>query len=64
MKIYGTWHAFLVEQLAEDEDVGSFLDAVMEEYQIHHNLDIIQLALQYIVEAQGGISELTKKNRY
>ncbi len=61
MKIYGTWHAFMVEQLKEQEEVRGFLDAVMEEYQIHGNLAIIQLALQYVVEAQGGISELAKK---
>ncbi|MCY4570641.1 MAG: hypothetical protein OXD49_20320 [Candidatus Poribacteria bacterium] len=61
MKIYGTWHAFMVEQLKEQEEVGGFLDAVMEEYQIHGNLAIIQLALQYVVEAQDGISELAKK---
>ena len=61
MKNYGTWHAFLVEQLAEEEDVGGFLTAVIEEYQIHGNLAIIQLALQYVVEAQGGISELAEK---
>ena len=61
MKIYGTWHAFMVEQLKEQEEVRGFLDAVMEEYQIHGNLAIIQLALQYVVEAQDGISELAKK---
>ncbi len=61
MKIYGTWHAFLVEQLAEEEDVGGFFTAVMEEYQIHGNLAIIQLALQYVVEAKGGISEIAEK---
>ena len=61
MKIYGTWHAFLIEQLKEKEDVRGFLDAVMEEYQIHGNLAIIQLALQYIVKAHGGISELAEK---
>ena len=61
MKIYGTWDAFLIEQLKEKEDVGGFLDAVMEEYQIHGNLAIVQLALQYVVEAQGGISELAKQ---
>jgi DNA-binding phage protein len=60
MKIYGTWHAFLVEQLAE-EDVKGFLAAVIEEYQIHGDLTTIQLALQYVVEAQGGISEFAKK---
>ena len=61
MKIYGTWHAFMVEQLKEKEEVGGFLDAVMEEYQIHGDLAIIQLALQYVIEAQGGISELAKQ---
>lgn len=61
MKIYGTWDAFLVEQLKEQGDVSGFLAAVIEEYQTHGNLAIIQLALQYVVEAQGGISELAKK---
>ena len=61
MKIYGTWHAFLIEQLAEEESVGDFLDAVIEEYQIHENLAIIQLALQYVVEAQGGIAKIAPK---
>ena len=61
MKIYGTWHAFLIEQLAEEESVGDFLDAVIEEYQIHGNLATVQLALQYVVKAKGGISALAKK---
>ena len=61
MKIYGTWDVFLVEHLKEQADVSGFLDAVIEEYQIHGNLATIQLALQYVVEAQGGISELAKK---
>ena len=61
MKIYGTWDAFMVEQLAELEDVSGYLDAVIEEYQVHENLAIIQLALQYVVEAKGGISTLAKK---
>ena len=61
MKIYRTWDAFLVEQLKEQGDVGGYLDAVIEEYQVHENLAIIQLALQYVVEAKGGISTLAKK---
>ena len=61
MKIYGTWDVFLVEQLKEQGDVSGFLDAVMEEYQVHGNLATVQLALQYVIEAQGGISELAKK---
>ncbi len=27
MKIYGTWHAFMVEQLKEQEEVRGFLDS-------------------------------------
>ena len=61
MKIDGTWDAFLIEQLKEQGDVSGYLSAVIEEYQIHRNLAIIQLALQYVVEAQGEISELAKK---
>ena len=61
MKIYGTWDEFLVEQLKEQGDVSGFLDAVIEEYQIHGNIATVQLALQYVVEAQAGISELAKK---
>ena len=61
MKIYGTWDTFIVEQLKEQEDVSGYLDAVMEEYQIHQDLAIIQLALQYVTEAQGGIFELAKQ---
>ena len=63
-KIYGTWKAFLIEQLAEQEDMSGYLSAVMQEYQTHGNAAIIQIALQSIVEAKGGISELAKKNRH
>ena len=61
MKIYGTWDAFLVEQLKEHEDVSGYLSAVMEEYQTYGNIATIQIALQSVVEAQGGISEFAKK---
>lgn len=61
MKIYGTLDVFLVEQLKEQGDVSGYLSAVMEEYQMHGNLATVQLALQYVVEAQGGISEFAKK---
>lgn len=61
MKIYRTWDAFMVEQLREHGDVSGYLDAIIEEYQVHENLAIIQLALQYVIEAKGGISALAKK---
>lgn len=61
MKIYGTWDTFLIEQLAELEDVSGYLSAVMEEYQANGNVLVIQIALQSVVEAQGGISEFAEK---
>ncbi len=61
MKNYGTWDAFLIEQLAEQGDMSGYLSAVMEEYQTHGNAAVIQIALQSVVEAIGGISELAKK---
>ena len=61
MKIYGTWDTFLIEQLAELENVRGYLSAVMEEYQTNGNALVIQIALQSVVEAQGGISEFAKK---
>ena len=60
-KVYETWDAFLIDQLAEEEDMSGFLSAVMEEYQTHGNAAVIQISLQSIVEAKGGISELAKK---
>lgn len=60
-KIYETWDAFLIEHLAEQEDMSGYLSAVMEEYQTHGNPAVIQIALQNIIEAKRGISELAKK---
>ena len=61
MKIYGTWDAFMVEQLAEQEDVSGYLSAVIEEYHNHGNIATIQIALRSVVEAQGGFSKLAPK---
>ena len=60
-KVYGTWDAFLIEQLAEEEDMSGFLDAVMEEYQNHGNAAVIQISLESIIKAKGGIAEVAKK---
>lgn len=60
-KKYGTWDAFLIEQLSKEEDMSGFLSAVMEEYQSHGNAAVIQISLESIVEAKGGIAEVAKK---
>ncbi len=60
-KKLGTWDKFLIEQLAEEEDMSSFLSAVMEEYESHGNAAIIQISLESIIEAKGGIAEVAKQ---
>ena len=60
-KKLGTWDKFLIEQLAEEEDMSSFLSAVMEEYESHGNAAVIQISLESIIEAKGGIAEVAKQ---
>ena len=60
-KIFRTWQEFMIEQLAEEEDMSGLLSAIMEEYQSHGNAAVIQICLETIVEAKGGITEFAKK---
>ena len=60
-KEYGTWRAFLINKLAKEEDMSGYLSAVMEEYQSHGNAAVIQISLESIIEAKGGIAEIAKK---
>ena len=41
--------------------LSGYLSAVIEEYQNHGNIAIIQIALRSVIEAQGGISKLAPK---
>jgi len=41
--------------------MSGYLSAVMEEYQTHGNAAVIQISLESIVEAKGGIAEVAKK---
>ena len=60
-KEYGTWRAFLINKLAKEEDMSGYLSAVMEEYESHGNAAVIQISLESIIEAKGGIAEIAKK---
>ena len=62
MRKLTTWRKYLIKRLATDrEETINFLDAIMEEFHIYGNLAALQSALQVVVEAQGGISELAKR---
>jgi DNA-binding phage protein len=59
MRKLTTWRKYLIKRLATNrEETINFLDAIMEEFHIYGNLAALQSALQAVVEAQGGISEL------
>ena len=62
MKKLRTWREYLIKRLAADPSrAGGYLQAALEYYQIHGDAAVFLLALQTVVESQGGISELAKR---
>ena len=62
MSKYRTWREYLIKRLtSHPERAGGYLQAAFEEYQIHRDPAVFQLALQTVVESRGGITELSKK---
>ena len=62
MKKLRTWREYLIKRLADDPSrAGGYLQAALEYYQIHGDAAVFLLALQTVVESQGGISELAKQ---
>ena len=62
MKKLRTWREYLIERLAADRDRASgYLQAALEDYQNHGDAAVFLLALQTVVESQGGIPEIAKQ---
>lgn len=62
MSKYRTWREYLIKRLSSHpERAGGYLQTAFEEYQIHRDPAVFQLALQTVVESRGGITELSKK---
>ena len=62
MRKLRTWRAYLTERFAADQEAAiRYLKFSLEEYQIDGDAPLLLLALQTVVESQGGISELAKK---
>ena len=62
MKKLRTWREYLIKRLAADRRRASgYLQAALEDYQIHGDAPVFLLALQTVIESQGGISELAKQ---
>lgn len=61
MRKLRTWREYLIKRLAADRGRASgYLQTALEDYQNHGDAAIFLLALQTVVESQGGISEIAK----
>ncbi len=57
-----TWREYLIKRLAADRGRASgYLQAALEDYQNHGDAAVFLLALQTVVESQGGISEIAQQ---
>ena len=58
-----TWRACLIEDLADREEAIHYLQAILDDYYSFGHTVIVREALETVVEAQGGISELAKHTK-
>ena len=62
MRKLRTWRAYLTERFAANrEEAIRYLKFSLEEYQVDGDTPLLLLALQTVVESQGGVSVLAKK---
>lgn len=61
MRKMRTYREYLLEVLADRDEAIGHLQAILEDYQIFGNATVVRDALQTVVEAQGGVSELAKQ---
>lgn len=61
MREMRTWREYLIEKFADREKAISYLQVALEEYQVDGDTAALMLALQTVVEAQGGIHELANQ---
>ena len=60
MRKMRTWRECLIEDLADREEAIHYLQAILDDYYTFGHAVIVREALQTVVKAQGGISELAK----
>ena len=61
MRKMGVWREYLIEVLADRNEAIGHLQATLEDYHILGNPAVVRDALQTVIEAQGGVSELAKQ---
>ena len=55
-----SYKAYLIESLKDPEEASAYLKAALEEALETDEMSIVQLAVRDVVEAQGGISKISK----
>lgn len=61
MRKMGKWREYLIEKLADRERAIGYLQAILDDYYIYGGTAVVRDALDTVVEAQGGVSELAKQ---
>lgn len=61
MRKYRSYKQYLIEKLKDPEEASAYLNACLEEALETNEMGIFQLAVRDVVEAQGGIAEVSAK---
>ena len=56
-----TWHEFLIEKLANQEEAMSYLQVSLEEYFVDGDTPFFLKGIRNVIEAQGGTSKIAKQ---
>lgn len=61
MKKYRSYKEELIDRLKDPEEASAYLEACLEEALSTNEIGIFLLAVRDVVEAQGGITEISSK---
>lgn len=60
-KLTGDYKAWLIESLHDKKAAAAYLQVALDEYQNDGDTEALLLALRHVAQAQGGISQLSRK---
>ncbi len=61
LKMTTSYHDDLIQSLQEPKEAYAYLQVAIEEYQQDGDAEFLLVALRNVAEAQGGLTELSKK---
>ena len=61
MRKMRTLREYLIERLVDKERAIGYLQAILDDYYIYGGPTVVLRALETVVEAQGGVSEVAKQ---